>query len=112
MTQALIQELISKAGLTPEQAAKAATVAQDFMKAQAGNADWAGKAKDMAHDAGEKFSDFAAKAKVKAEEFADKAEDFAEDAMDKLKDLFGSKKEDVAPTKNNDGSQPQDIPVK
>lgn len=116
MIQELIQQLVQKAGISQEQATKAATVAHEFIKsklppqmsatvdsffsgaqATAGNAaataeakaaGWSDKAKDMAGDAGEKLSDMAGKAK-------DKAEDFAEDAGKKLGE-WADKAEDMA----------------
>ena len=111
----LIQQLISKAGLTEAQAIQAVSTTKDFLKTKlppqmsgmvesffAGNfdaasasaqssaksTDWTDKAKDMAGDAGEKMSDFAGKAK-------DKAEDFAQDAGKKMGE-WADKAEDFA----------------
>ncbi len=113
----LIQQLVSKAGLTEAQAAQAVSVTKDFLKtklppqmtgmvesffaggfdATAASAaapstpqsnDWTDKAKDMASDAGDKLGDFAGKAK-------DKAEDFAQDATKKMGD-WANKAEDMA----------------
>lgn len=116
MIQELVQQLVQKAGISEEQAAKAASVAHDFIKSKlppqmsstvdsffsgaqttAGNAaaaaeataeGWSDKAKGMAGEAGEKLSDMAGKAK-------DKAEDFAEDAGKKIGE-WADKAEDIA----------------
>lgn len=133
MIQELIQQLVQKVGISEEQATKAATVAHEFIKsklppqmattvdgffngASAGTAgaeakaeNWTDKAKDMAHDAGDKIADFASKAKDKAEDFAEdagkkigewaeKAEDIAEDAIDKIKDMFKGRKDNDGTT--------------
>jgi hypothetical protein len=111
----LIQQLMSKAGLTEAQAVQATSVTRDFLKTKlppqmtgmvdnffAGNFDaaaaaapsgaksddWMNKAKEAAADAGDKLGDFAAKAK-------DKAEDFAEDAARKAGE-WAHKAEDFA----------------
>ena len=113
MIQDFIDQLVQKAGISPEQAAKAAGVAHEFIKsklppqmastvdsffggsytapateAPAAAKDWTDKAKDMASDAGDKVADFAGKAK-------DKAEDFAEDAGKKMGE-WADKAGDVA----------------
>jgi ElaB/YqjD/DUF883 family membrane-anchored ribosome-binding protein len=117
MIQELVQQLVQKAGISQEQAAKAATVAHDFIKSKlppqmastvdsffsgaatsAGNAataaeakaeDWKDKAKGMAGEAGDKITDFAGKAKDKAEDLADDAGKKIGEWADKAEDFAG-----------------------
>ena len=126
--QDLIKSIASKAGITEEQATAAVHATKDYIKAKvplasgmidqffsgsfnpltamgAASSDFMSKAKDAAHDVGEKVEDFtedaidksgeyAKEANRQLHEWAEKAGGWSEDAMNRIKDMFGGKKDD------------------
>ncbi len=108
--QELIDKLVTKAGLTLEQATRSAKVMLEHVKAKlppaftsniehlfSGNntgepkESWQNRAEDLAEHAKEKFEEISAEAKEKMGEVADKTEAMAKEALEKLKGIMGHK---------------------
>ena len=96
MLQEFIQQLVQKAGITEAQAAKAATVAHEFIKSKlppqmAGTVDgfFAGTVDPAANIA----ANAAANTASKSEDMMDKAKDMAKDAGEKISDFAGKAKD-------------------
>jgi polyhydroxyalkanoate synthesis regulator phasin len=108
--QELIDKLVTKAGLTLEQATHSVQVMLEHVKTKlppaftaniedlfSGNhtvepkMSWHERAEDLAEHAKEKFEEISTEAKEKMGEVADKAEEMAKESLEKLKSILGHK---------------------
>ena len=108
--QELIDKLVTKAGLTLEQATHSVQVMLEHVKTKLPPAftaniehlfsdnhtsepkeSWRDKAEDFAEHAKEKFEEISTEAKEKMGEVADKAEEMAKESLEKLKSILGHK---------------------